>query len=108
MSAELKKIYRDTEEKMNKAIEAMEHEFTTLRTGRASLGILDGVTIEAYGQKMNLNQVASLSTPDAHTIQIQPWDPGTASAIEKAIYMPPTSVSPQTTTGASSASTCLP
>lgn len=85
MSAELKTVYKDAEEKMAKALEAMEHEFATLRTGRASLGILDGVAIEAYGQKMNLNQVASLTTPDAHTILIQPWDRNTAADIEKAI-----------------------
>ncbi len=85
MSPELKKVYKDCDDKMNKAVEAMEHEFSTLRTGRASLGILEGITVDAYGQKMHLNQVATLSTPDAHTIMIQPWDRNMISPIEKAI-----------------------
>ncbi len=85
MSADLKKVYKDSEEKMKRAIEAMEHEFAGLRTGRASLAILDGITVEVYGQKMHLNQVATLTTPDAHTILIQPWDRNSAGPIEKAI-----------------------
>ncbi len=85
MSADLKKVYKDSEEKMKRAIDAMEHEFAALRTGRASLAVLDGVTVEVYGQKMHLNQVATLTTPDAHTILIQPWDRNSAGPIEKAI-----------------------
>lgn len=85
MSPEISKVYKDTEDKMHRATEAMEHEFTTLRTGRASLAILDGIGIELYGQRMNLIQVATLSTPDAHTILIQPWDKNSAGPIEKAI-----------------------
>jgi len=85
METPLSKIHRESEEKMHKAVEAMEHEFSTLRTGRASLPILDVVHVDAYGQKMQLKQVGSLSTPDAHSILIQPWDRSLLGAIEKAI-----------------------
>lgn len=81
----LNNIKKEALEKMEKALEVLEREFTTLRTGRASLGVLDGVEVEAYGSKMPLNQVASLSTPDAKTILIQPWDKSTLAPIEKAI-----------------------
>lgn len=85
MHSALTKLHKECTDKMHKAVEAMEHEFTTLRTGRASLSILDVVSVEVYGQKMNLNQVATLSTPDAHTILIQPWDRAVMGVIEKAI-----------------------
>lgn len=85
MNPALAKVHKECAERMHKAIEAMEHEFSTLRTGRASLAILDVVSVEVYGQKMHLNQVATLSTPDAHTILIQPWDRGVMGTIEKAI-----------------------
>jgi len=71
--------------KMDQAIKALEHHFESLRTGRASLGMLDGVRAPVYGSEMPLNQVASLSTPDAKTIVIQPWDKSQIPAIEKAI-----------------------
>jgi ribosome recycling factor len=85
MNPALVKVHKECTERMHKAVEAMEHEFSTLRTGRASLAILDVVSVEVYGQKMHLNQVATLSTPDAHTILIQPWDRGVMGTIEKAI-----------------------
>lgn len=78
-------IKKEAKEKMEKAIEVLEREFTTLRTGRASLGVLDGVHVEAYGSPMPLNQLATLSTPDARTIMIQPWDKNVLGNIEKAI-----------------------
>lgn len=85
MNPALAKVHKECSERMHKAIEALDHEFSTLRTGRASLAILDVVSVEVYGQKMHLNQVATLSTPDAHTILIQPWDRGVMGTIEKAI-----------------------
>jgi len=85
MPTPLKKAQRECEEKMRKAVEAMEHEFATLRTGRATPTLLDVVHVDAYGQKMTLKQVGTVSTPDAHTILIQPWDKGLLGAIEKAI-----------------------
>jgi len=78
-------IKKDCKDKMDKAFTALEHHFETLRTGRASLGMLDSVTVSAYGSPMPLNQVASLSTPDAKTIAVQPWDKSNIGAIEKAL-----------------------
>jgi ribosome recycling factor len=81
----LEAIKKESTEKMHKAIVALEHHFETLRTGRASLAILENITVPAYGTDSSLNQVASLSTPDAKTIAIQPWDKTILGVIEKAL-----------------------
>jgi ribosome recycling factor len=81
----IKELFRETQAKMSSAIEAVEHEFSTIRTGRASLGILDPVRVDAYGSQLPLKQVCTLSTPDSRTIVIQPWDKNVTPAIEKAI-----------------------
>jgi ribosome recycling factor len=73
------------EPKMARAIEAMERDFATIRTGRASTGMVERITVDYYGTQTPLNQVAGISTPDAHLIVIQPWDRSVLSAIEKAI-----------------------
>ncbi len=73
------------EEKMNKALDTLKREFATIRTGRASLGILDGITVDYYGTPTPLNQVANLSVPDAKLITIQPWEAKMLGEIEKAI-----------------------
>jgi ribosome recycling factor len=70
---------------MDKCIDDMQKNLATIRTGRASVGILDHVQASYYGTPTPLNQMASLSTPDPTLIVIQPWDPSTISAIEKAI-----------------------
>lgn len=70
---------------MAKAIETLEHNFQTVRTGRASLHILDNVMVNAYGTDTPIRQVATLSTPDARTMLIQPWDRGVMASVEKAI-----------------------
>lgn len=79
------KIFDKVGERMKKALEALRHELAKLRTGRASLSILDDVRADYYGQPTPLNQMATLSVPDPRTIMIQPWEPGAAGAIEKAI-----------------------
>ncbi len=81
----LKEVFKNTEEEMKKGIENLEHEFSTIRTGRATPTILDTVQVEAYGGKVPIKQVASVSIPDARSIVIQPWDKSIISAIEKAI-----------------------
>ena len=81
----LKEQFRESQGNMDLAIQAVEHEFSTIRTGRASLGILDQVMVDAYGSQLPLKQVSTLSTPDARSIVIQPWDKNVAPAIEKAI-----------------------
>ncbi len=76
----------DTAKKgMEKCVEDMRQNLATIRTGRASVSILDHVQANYYGTPTPLNQMASLSTPDPTLIVIQPWDPSTISAIEKAI-----------------------
>jgi ribosome recycling factor len=73
------------EPKMQRAIEAMERDFGGIRTGRASTSMVERITVDYYGTQTPLNQVAGISTPDAHLIVIQPWDRSVLSAIEKAI-----------------------
>ena len=79
------KIYQETEDKMLKALKTLDQEFNTLRTGRASLAILDGIMVNAYDTPTPIKQVATMSTPDARLIVIQPWDKSLIGAIEKAI-----------------------
>ena len=74
-----------TTEKMEKSLEAFRQELTKIRTGRASLSLLDGIKVEAYGSPMPLNQVGTLTIPESRQIVIQPWDPQLMGAIEKAI-----------------------
>lgn len=71
--------------KMDKALDAMNREFSGLRTGRASTHLLDPVVVEVYGSKMPISQVGTVSTPDAKTITVQVWDKGMVKTVEKAI-----------------------
>lgn len=71
--------------KMDSSLKILDHELKGLRTGRSSINLLDPVQIEAYGNKMPLSQVASLSTPDARTITIQVWDKSMVKLVEKSI-----------------------
>ena len=81
----LPELYLETESKMEKTIETLGRDLATIRTGRASLSILDGITLEYYGAQSPLNQVATLSIPESRLIVIQPWDPSVIKDIEKAI-----------------------
>lgn len=78
-------VLEDTRQGMNKKIEALKQELTKLRTGRASLSILDGIKVDYYGTPTPLNQVASLAVPESRLITLQPWDNTVIGAIEKAI-----------------------
>ncbi len=82
---DLKSLNAEVTKRMTAAIEHLRHELQGVRTGRASVGILDGVQVDAYGSKMPLNQVASLSVPEPTMIVAQPFDPSLMGAIEKAI-----------------------
>jgi len=82
---DLKSLMADLTRKMDTAIDHTRRELAGVRTGRASVNILDGVQVEAYGSKMPLNQVASLSVPEPTLIVAQPFDPSQLAAIEKAI-----------------------
>lgn len=76
---------QDTKQQMDKAVEFLKTEFSRLRVGRASLSMLDGVKVEAYGNQASLKEVAALATPDARTITISAWDKSVVPEIEKAI-----------------------
>lgn len=78
-------VLSETESGMNKAIEAFQRELAKVRTGRANLGLLDGVKIDYYGTMTPLNQVASLNVADARLITIKPWEKNMIPVIEKAI-----------------------
>lgn len=71
--------------KMDKAVEHLSEELGTIRTGRASVALVDGITVEYYGAPQPLKAIASINTPDARTIAITPWDKGAMTSIEKAI-----------------------
>jgi len=77
----------DVEESMSKSVEATQRAFNTIRTGRANPSLLDKVTVEYYGSPTPLKSLASISTPDASTIAIQPFDKGSLNLVEKAISM---------------------
>ncbi len=78
-------IQSEVKQKMEKALENLRTEFSRLRTGRASVAILDGVRVSCYGNMMPLNQVATLSVPESRTIVISPWDKSVMQEIDKAI-----------------------
>jgi len=80
-----KTILRETEDKMNKALDAVSREFSEVRTGRAHPGLVEGMHIDYYGTATLLKQLASISVPDPHLIVIQPWDPTIIAEVEKAI-----------------------
>lgn len=81
----MKELFREIEIHMKHAVDHFHHELKTLRTGRASLTMLDGVTVDYYGTPAPLNQLANLSVADAGMIVVQPYDPTQIAAIEKAI-----------------------
>jgi ribosome recycling factor len=78
-------LRHDAEERMSRALDALERDLAAVRTGRASTALVERVPVEYYGTSTPLNQLASISVPEAHTIVIQPWDRSALGAIEKAI-----------------------
>jgi ribosome recycling factor len=81
----MKEVFTEVESQMKHAVDHFHHELRSLRTGRASLALLEGVTVDYYGSPVPLNQVAGLSVADATMIVAQPYDPSQSSAIERAI-----------------------
>ena len=77
----------DLEASMRKSVESTQRTFNTIRTGRANPSLLDKISVEYYGAETPLKSLATLSTPDSQTIQIQPFDTGSMAVIEKAIAM---------------------
>lgn len=80
---------------MDKSIQALKAELAKVRTGRASTALVDTVHVDYYGSNVPLSQVANVTTPDARTIQISPWEAGQAGAIEKAILAANLGLTPQ-------------
>src|SRR5512146_2558480 len=80
-----KGVFAEAKKRMDGVIEHLRHELVGVRTGRASIGILEGVQVDAYGTKMPINQVAMLSVPEPTLIVATPFDPSLMGAVEKAV-----------------------
>ncbi|SBW11070.1 ribosome recycling factor [uncultured delta proteobacterium] len=78
-------IKKDAEERMGKALAALERDFTKLRTGRATTALVDDIKVDYYGTPTAISQLASVAVPDSRTLTIQPWDRGAFPLVEKAI-----------------------
>jgi ribosome recycling factor len=81
----LEEVYEEVERKMERSIEALRKDLSRIRTGRASLALLDGISVDYYGTATALNQMATLAVPESRLITIQPWDKTQIGPIEKAI-----------------------
>ena len=81
-------------DRMDKAISALENEFKSIRTGRASIGMFDKLRVEYFDQQLPLNQVATISIPEARLVVIQPWDPEVLGTIERAVQQSELSLNP--------------
>jgi len=90
----LKEVIHDTELKMKKTVEATQREFATIRTGRASSALVDGIKVDYYGAPTPLKQLAAVSTPDARLIIVQPWDKTMLAEIEKSIMKSEIGITP--------------
>ncbi|MGL6115474.1 ribosome recycling factor [Cetobacterium sp. SF1] len=84
---DVQKVMVECKDKMTKAVEATKNKFTAIRAGRANVAMLDGIKVEQYGSEMPLNQVGSVSAPEARLLVIDPWDKSLIPTIEKAIMI---------------------
>ena len=91
----MQNVLKDLDARMKAALDALGREFASIRTGRASPNLLDSVRVEYYGNPTPVNQMASVTVPDARTIVIQPWEASQLKAIEKAIQVTDLGVNPQ-------------
>ena len=89
-------IKQDSEKRMKKAVDSLEHEMTKIRTGRANASLLDHVQVDYYGNASPLNQVASVTTSDSRTLLVTPWEKSMVSAVEKAILNSGLGLNPST------------
>jgi ribosome recycling factor len=90
----IEEVRKGTNAKMQASIEALKHEFSTIRTGMASLSLLDDIKVDYYGTPSPVNQVATLSLPDGRTISISPWESKMIGPIEKAIQKSDLGINP--------------
>jgi len=89
-------IKKDANERMTKCIFSLHEHFKRMRTGRANVGLLDGIRVEYYGAEMPLNQVANVAVEDARTLMITPWDKSMVPVVEKAIMKSDLGLTPAT------------
>ena len=87
-------LTKEADSKMAKSLENFQEEIMHIRTGRASTGLVESLEVEAYGQKMKLNQLATITAPEARLITVQPWDKSQLHVIQKAIIASPLEVNP--------------
>ena len=87
-------VLKETEEKMKKSVEVTRRDLATIRTGRASPALVEGIMAECYSNQLPLNQLATISTPEARLIVIQPWDLSNIGSIEKAILKSSSGLTP--------------
>jgi ribosome recycling factor len=94
MNEDVQLIFDMTKERMEKAIEHLDNELVRIRAGKANVHILDGIVVDYYGTPTPLNQVSNISTPDAKTIMIQPWEKTMIDPIEKALMTSNVGITP--------------
>ena len=87
-------VLKDVDTRMSAALEALGREFASVRTGRASASLLDGIRVDYYGTMTPIPQMASVSVPDARTLTIQPWEASQLKEIEKAIIKSDLGITP--------------
>lgn len=90
----MNELIKKTEERMDKSINALNREFGTVRAGRANPSVLDRITVDYYGVATPIQQIATVSVPEARILQIQPWDTSTLKLIEKAIQVSDIGINP--------------
>ena len=91
----MNELLKEYDVKMQKTVDVVVSDFTSVRAGRANAAVLDKITVDYYGVATPLNQVASISSPDPRTLTIQPWDSSLLKAIEKAIQTSDLGINPQ-------------
>ena len=82
----MEELFAQTEERMSKSVDAVKRELAKIRTGKATVSLLDGVKVEYYGSTVPLRQVANISVPEARLLVVQPWEKGIIGDIEKSIF----------------------
>lgn len=91
----MNELLKNTEEKMQKTLAALERDYKSVRAGRANAAVLDRITVDYYGVPSPIQQVAAVSVPEARTLMIQPWDASILRDIEKAILTSDIGINPQ-------------
>ncbi len=94
IQTEVDRVIKEAESKMKAAIESIQNQYSTIRTGRAHPSLVDGIKVDYYGTKTPLKQLANINVPEPRLIVIQPWDKSSMEPIEKAIYASDVGITP--------------